>query len=65
MLQRKKLELSSIKPVLSAKWSTPVLIEGYTPFPKRLLPVYAGYFHGRGRNVSVGSNPRDCRLCET
>jgi hypothetical protein len=37
---------SAMKPVLTAKWSEPVLDEGYIAFPKRLLRAAPKIFQG-------------------
>lgn len=37
---------AAMKPVLTAKWSEPVLDEGYIAYPKRLLRAAPKIFHG-------------------
>jgi len=39
-------KVSGMKPVLTAKWSEPVLDEGYVAFPKRLMRAAPKLFRG-------------------
>lgn len=46
MITRKKLSNKQIPDAVKAKWSTEVLDEGFTPFPKRLTRCLPSVFTG-------------------
>ncbi len=45
--ERQRVAASSLTPVLLEKWPGKVLVEGFVPFPKRLLRGLSGLFGGR------------------
>lgn len=45
--ERQRVAASSLTPVLLEKWPGKVLVEGFVPFPKRLLRGLSGLFDGR------------------
>ena len=44
--ERQKIHTRSLPANVLAKWPRPVLDEGFTPFPKRLLRCLGEVFHG-------------------